>query len=121
MRDLALDPATGDLALSAGAARLTSGAEAKAQRLRLRLSLWRGEYVLDRRAGIPYLDQILGKGTTVGAEVILRRAVTTSPGIASIERWSLAVGSDRRATLSLRARTIEGEPVELEAFTLEAA
>jgi hypothetical protein len=119
VRDLALDPATGDLALDAGAARLTSGGEAKAQRLRLRLSLWRNEYVLDRRQGIPYVDRILGKGTTAAAEVILRRAAATSPGIASIEQWSFTVGADRTASLSLRARTIEGEPVELDAFRLE--
>ena len=121
MRDLALDPATGDLALSAGAARLTSGVEAKAQRLRLRLSLRRGEYILDRRAGLPYLTQILGKGTASTAEVLLRRAVATSPGLSAIEHWEFAIGPDRVASLSLRARTIEGEPVELDAFTLEGS
>ena len=29
---------------------------------------WIGEYILDRRAGLPYLTQILGKGTASTAE-----------------------------------------------------
>ena len=111
---------TGDLALDAGRASLTSGVAAKVQRLRLRLLLQRGEYALDLRQGIPYLTAIFGKGTRAAAETILRRAVSTSPGIASIEQWSFELGADRGARLGLRARTIEGEPVELDAFRLEA-
>ncbi len=110
---------TGDLALEAGRASLTSGSAAKAQRLRLRLLLQRGEYRLDMRQGIPYLSAVFGKGTRAAAETILRRATATSPGIASIEQWQFTVGADRTASLSLRARTIEGEPVELDAFRLE--
>lgn len=119
MRDLALDPATGDLALDAGRASLTAGVAAKAQRLRLRLLLQRGEYRLDLRQGIPYLSTIFGKGTRAIAETILRRAVSTSPGIASIEQWSFELGADRHAQLTLRARTVDGELVELDAFRWE--
>ena len=119
MRDIALDPATGDLALDAGAARLTSGVESKAQRLKLRLQLHRGEYRLDVRQGIPYLTAIVGKGTRAVAETILRRAVATSPGVAGIELWQFELGADRHARLTLRARTIDGEPLDLEAFRLE--
>jgi hypothetical protein len=119
VRDLALDPVTGDLALSTGPARLTSGVESKAQRLRLRLLLQRGEYRLDLRQGVPYLSAIFGKGTRTAAETILRRAASTSPGIASIDQWSFTVGADRHALLTLRASTVDGEPVELDALRLE--
>lgn len=119
VRDLALDPVTGDLALDTGRASLTSGVGAKAQRLKLRLQLQRGEYRLDLRQGVPYLSSIFGKGTRAAAETILRRAVSTSPGIAAIEQWQLDLGADREARLTLRARTIDGEPIELDAFRWE--
>lgn len=110
---------TGDLALDAGRASLTSGVGAKTQRLRLRLLLRRGEYRLDLRRGVPY-ELILGTKNTRLADTILRRAAATSPGIASIEQWTFAVDAERRASLTLRARSIDGEPVELDDFRWEA-
>lgn len=110
---------TGDLALDRGRASLTSGVAAKTQRLKLRLQLQRGEYALDLRRGIPYLTAIFGKGTRALAESILRRAVLTSPGIASIEQWTFALDRERRASIQLRARSTDGEPVELEDFVWE--
>ena len=64
MRDLAIDPTTSDLALTASAATLTSGTDAKAQRLRTRLALWQGEYPLDLDVGIPFTHQtrLIGNG-----------------------------------------------------------
>ncbi len=119
MRDLALNPATGDLAIATGRLRLTDvGAESVRQRLQLRLSLWRGEYVLDRAVGIPYLQRILGKGTTVAAETILRRAVATSPGVRSLDGWSFRVGSDRRATIACAVRCDDGSSFDLSGFTV---
>lgn len=117
MRDLALDPVTGDLALSAGKAALTSGGDAVAQRLRLRLALWRGEYVLDQGVGIPYVD-LLGRkgGAPALLESYLRQAAASCPGVDALEAFTLALGSDRRAVVSLRAHARGGEPVTLDAF-----
>ena len=109
---------TGDLVLDAAAARLTSGVEAKTQRLRLRLLLRRGEYRLDLRRGVPY-SLILGSKNVRLAETILRRAAATSPGIASIEQWSFALDAERVASITLRARSIDGEPIELDDFRWE--
>lgn len=118
MRDLALDPLTGRVLLEGGRARLTEpGAEAVGQRLRLRLSLWQGEYVLDRDVGIPALSVILAKGRAALAEALLRRAITTCPGVASLGSFSFDVDrSSRAASVAFDARTIDGEPVSLDAF-----
>lgn len=62
MSDLAIDPLTGDLALEAGKARLVYGAEAVAQAWQTRLTLFKGECVLDRNLGIDYQNDILEKG-----------------------------------------------------------
>jgi hypothetical protein len=121
VRDLALDPTTGDLALDPATKRLalTSGVEAKAQRLRLRLALWRGEYVLNTDAGVPYTDRLGQKGPAARAllEADLRRAAATSPGIATLESFALVVDpATRVATVALSARADTGEPVRLDAF-----
>lgn len=112
MRDLALDATTGDLALPRGAdgfrrASLTSGASAVRQKLLLRLSLVQGEYVLDAGVGIPYFGEVFAKasGRRV-AESLFRRAITTCPGVRSLESFRLAVDAHRRAALTFSARPV---------------
>ena len=115
MQDLALDD-VGDLALDSGRASLTRGAAAVRQRLGLRFKLWKGDWLLDRNVGIPYVQSIFGKGTKVLAESILRRAASTCPGVASIESFQLTVGTDRRASVAFEGRTVDGEALVGEAF-----
>lgn len=120
MKDLALDPATGDLLLEGGtAARLTTpGAEAVAQRLRLRLALWRGEYPLDQGVGVPYADLLGRKGADARdvLEATLRQAAASCPGVTALTSFQLTLGADRTATVSLTATASDGEPVALDAF-----
>jgi hypothetical protein len=120
VRDLALDPTTGDLALDAQKRlALTSGVAAKGQRLRLRLSLWRGEYVFNTNAGIPYTDRLGQKGPVAQAllEADLRHAAATSPGIATLDTFAMTVDrATRAAAVALAARADTGEPVRLDAF-----
>lgn len=120
MRSLALDPITGDLALTSvgGGQRLAlvEGADAVAQRLRARLRLWRGEWFLDGSIGIPFL-QILGlKNTRTFAEATLRRAITTCPGVAGLDSFTLTVGADRAMTVAFRARATDGTAIEDNGF-----
>lgn len=119
MQDLALD-GDGDLALDSGRASLTRGPAAVLQRLTLRFKLWKGDWLLNRNLGIPYVDGIVGKNTKVLAESILRRAASTSPGVASIDSFQLTVGPDRRATVAFEGRTVDGEVLAGEAFRVGA-
>lgn len=118
MRDVALDPATGDLLLEGGAARLTApGAESVAQRLRLRLALWRGEYPLDEGVGIPYAQLLGRKGDAPATlEARLREAAATCPGVTALTSFQLAIAPDRTATVSLTATASDGQPVVLDDF-----
>ena len=119
MRSLALDPVTGDLAVSGGRLSLVSGADAVAQRLRGRLGLWRGEWVLDRSVGVPYLGRVLGKIPESNAAALLREVVSTCPGVASVEAFDLRVdGPTRAASLTVRVITNSGEPVTLADFSV---
>jgi hypothetical protein len=118
VRDVALDPATGDLLLESGRARLTApGAESVAQRLRLRLALWRGEYPLDETVGIPYAQLLGRKGDAPATlEAILRQAAASCPGVTALTSFQLSVGPDRAATISLTATATDGQPVVLDDF-----
>ncbi len=87
--DWALD-AAGDLVMPI---RWTRGIEAVAQGIRIRLQLVRGEWFLDRDAGVPYHEGngvdptlvILGRRfDRVRAEAAFRAAILRTPGVASI-------------------------------------
>ena len=124
MRDLALD-AAGDLARTNGAARLTEPAsgEAVQQRLRVRLRLWRGDYVLDRRIGIPFRRWLGEKGAApvALAESVLRRAVATCPGVARVDAFAFAVDpATRVASVDFEVTTDTGAPAANRVF-VEAA
>lgn len=117
MRTLAIDPVTGDLRLSGGRPVLVSGAAAVAQRLRVRLKLQQGEWLLDRNVGFPWLRVFEGKGTERLLEVLLRRAITTCPGVRSLDRFALTVDPRTRlATCTFTVTAITGEPVTIADF-----
>ncbi len=103
------------------------GVESYAQRLRIRLRLWLGEYVLNRNIGVPY-QRLFGTKASASRpggpselELTLRQCVTSSPGVASLDFFTLSVTPDRHAVCSLAARSIENEPIVLDAFQIGAA
>jgi uncharacterized protein YaaW (UPF0174 family) len=121
VRDLALDPATGDLALttvgSVRAASMVTGADALRQKLRLRLSLGAGEYVLDRTVGMPLFSQIFNRASgRAVAESAYRRAVSTCPGVRSLDTLRLTVDSQRRATLAFAVTAETGDVLTVADF-----
>ena len=114
MRQLALDPTSNDLALANHSLTLvgTSGAvtpDVLAQKLKIRLGLFLGEYILDGNVGTPWLQQLLGKVSKQVAEGMLRTEITTCPGVASLLSFALTVGNDRQASLSFSVRAITGD------------
>jgi hypothetical protein len=120
VRDLALDPTTGDLLLEQHALRLTvtAGAENVAQHLGVRLALWQGEYPLDRRIGIPYVRLLGQKAARDLLASTLRQAASTSPGIDRLDAFALNVDADRNAKCSLAAVSTNGDPIRLDDFTV---
>ena len=118
MRSLALDPVTGDLVLTAGRLGLVSGADVVAQRLRNRLRLWRGEWFIDRTVGIPYLTQVFGKVPQSQVEALLRAAILSCPGVATLLSFVLTVSPERVASLTFSVRTSEGGTTTLSDFTV---
>ena len=116
VKTFALDPTTGDLVKRGGRPVLVSGADAVAQRLRVRFRFAQGEWFRDRRVGIPFA-RILGvKNSEAYAESVFRRVVTTCPCVASLDAFGLTVGSDRRVRVTFRATPTEGEPIAVNDF-----
>ena len=81
-KDLAIDWATGDLSVPI---RFVEGVDAIVQNLRIRLRFMLGEWFLDQRLGIPYIEQIFVSSPDVPlVDALLKRAILTTPGIAAV-------------------------------------
>lgn len=115
--DLLLDD-SGDLALVNGDLVTVTGVDEIAQRVRVRLRLFAGEWFLAPDQGVPYFDRILGQKISKAALLsILREQVLACPGIASIATLEADVDSARRSvSVTLSATTTDGDPL---AATLE--
>jgi hypothetical protein len=116
VRDLALNT-SGDLDLVSRRLRLTEqGAEALAQKLRVRLGLAQGDWFMDRRVGVPYYTDVMGKQPAGAAEALLRGVIMTCPGVAALESFTLTRNTDRRARLSFAVRSTSGDIVTIDDF-----
>ena len=103
--DLALD-GNGDLDLSDNEAHLVDGDDAIVQHAQIRLRLFRGEWFLDTRVGMPYYEQILVKNPDlVVVRALFRRAILETPGIEEITAFDLQFdASTRRMRLTFTAQ-----------------
>jgi hypothetical protein len=114
--DLALDASGTDLVMPP---RFARGIEAVVQEIKIRLRRVRGEWFLDRDAGVPYLptdivpegEALLGqKFNAVKARTAIRDELVKSPGV--VELLALAVsfeGATRTLRVEFRVRTAFGD------------
>ena len=110
------DNVEGDLAIRGGRfARLSSFGDSVAQAVRVRLRWWRGHWFLDLSKGVPYLEQLFVRGVSDATiRAVLRREVLDVAGVARVDE--LRVTRDRqsrRATVSMRVVTTEGEVIPI--------
>jgi len=89
MTDLALDAAN-DIQFSGGQLLLVNELEYVAQRLRLRLSIQRGDWFLDLLFGIPWRSTVLVRGPNlVEISALFREQITSTPEITRLVEFSL--------------------------------
>jgi hypothetical protein len=117
-RTIKLD-SDGDLDLSSsGRMSLLEGRAAIAQRLQVRLSMFRGEWFLDLMAGVAYRDEVLVKRpdeTAVSA--MFRAEIMRVNGVIGIRSFDLTFDyAARELSLSFVAITEEGD-IEAESET----
>jgi hypothetical protein len=114
--DLALDPVTGDLLLVAGRARLVTGAEAVAQSWASHLTMFKGEWFLDRSSGIDYQNDILDTFRPTVARGIFAQASRETPGVADVRNIRFAL--DARTRLLHVAAEVVLDSGEVQTLTL---
>ena len=96
MADLLLD-SSGDLDLSTNELVLVDGDDALLQHLRIRFQFFKGEWFLDVRVGLPYLQSILLKNPNlVAVRSFFRDAILTTPGLAQLESFDMTVDASTR-------------------------
>jgi hypothetical protein len=109
--DIKINPSTGDLELSStGDIQWTSEAEAVAQRLRIRLQFFKGEWFADTRVGIPYYSDILLKNPSKRLVLsIMSEVILGTPGIARLVSLDYTLSRPtRELSLVFVAETTEG-------------
>lgn len=115
------NPIAGDLAFdAAGQPIFVEDVDAIAQDIRTRLRWFKGEWFLDARTGFPWFQRILGRKVTERVvELLLRRAISGTPGVVRIA--TMRVDIDRRSremTASFAAITTGGAVVSFSDFVL---
>lgn len=96
--DLAMDMATGDLVLRDGDVLLIDNAERVAQQILITLRLWLGEWFLDTKDGIPYLEYVLVKSPNLlHIRQIFTEAMEKVDGVKRVEEMNLAFDVKNRS------------------------
>ena len=98
-----------DLKLVNGDLVFVEDAEAIAQQLRIRFHFFRGEWFLDARQGIPYLENVLVKNPSRKLlNAIFAQVIETTPGIEKVLTFEYNLESNRELTFTFTARLESG-------------
>lgn len=97
----ALDEATNDLFLrSDGSLATVRDAEAVGQHGRQRLQTFSGEWFLDTTAGVPWLDQVMGRQYDPAiAESVVKAELLDTDGIEEITSFSVSFDRETRGVI----------------------
>lgn len=109
-RDLLIDPDTGDLALTEGAATWATGDALVRQRVGIRLRTETGEWTYDTSMGLPYRQRILVKNPDLRLiRGLIVAEVAKTKGVLSVARCDVTYSrTTRRMTATVQAKTTTG-------------
>lgn len=107
--DIKLDE-DGDIYLVNGDAQTTSiGAEDLAQRLRIRLNTFQGEWFMDNTLGIDWWNRVMGKNRSkMVVDALIQDAILEEPDALQIVSYTSSISTDRKFSCSFRVRTEDG-------------
>ena len=113
--DIKLNSETGDVLLSTTntittPVFTTTTSENLAQRLKIRLQTFKGEWFLDGTIGIDYFNQIAGKNRSKAAvDAIIQAEILKEQEVLQITAYSSVVDkTTRKITIQFTVRTIDG-------------
>lgn len=118
MSDLYIDPSTRDLWIGdSGQTRLASSIpERAAQRITTALFLFRGEWFLDLKAGVPYYRDVFVKSPDLTLiRALFRNTVASDPDVVDVPRVDLDLDrSNRHLTIEIEARLRENSTLVIQ-------
>jgi hypothetical protein len=90
---------------------LISGADAIAQRVWIRLRIFKGEWYLDNTLGMPYFQSILKKAPDqITVTTAFKDMILGTPGIASLLSFGMSFDAETRTmNIEFEARTTTNE------------
>lgn len=102
-----------DLDLRNNKLQLIDDTDAIAQKLRIGLRIFRGEFFADRDVGIPYYEKILVKNPRLGeVQAIFKKAILSCEGVISVENMTTRYfAAERRLDISFYAKMQSGRLV----------
>jgi hypothetical protein len=113
--DIKLNDETGDVLLSTTNTITTpifttTTSENLAQRLKIRLQTFKGEWFLDGTIGIDYFNQIAGKNRSKAAvDAIIQAEILKEQEVLQITAYSSVVDkTTRKITIQFTVRTVDG-------------
>lgn len=87
--------------------------ELTAQKLKIRLLNYRGEWFRDINTGVPYLQQIMGvRGTKALADTILKTVIAETENVGSILSYSSVINQQRHLIVTFSASLVSGGKIE---------
>jgi len=103
--DLLLDDTSWDLATDATDLLLVNQADAIRQHLAQRLKAFMGEWFLDLRVGVPYLQQVMVKNPDpLVLDTVFKAEIINTPGIVELIEFDLRIdASTRELQLAFKA------------------
>ena len=110
MKDLALDPKTGDLAIVDFDAFLVDNVDQISQNLAIRLRFMQGEWYLNINAGVPYYQYFFIKNPNqIQVETFLKDEISNTIGVQEITSFSSDYdGVTRKFTVDFGCKTVDG-------------
>lgn len=109
MSDLLLN-SDDDLDFSSGGLQLTTGITKTIQNARIRLRFFKDSWFLDPTQGIPYIQSIFKKGTSLSTiEIIFRDALRQIPEVVNIDALAVEYNENTRAlAVTFTLQTTDG-------------
>jgi hypothetical protein len=88
---------------------LVDSSAAVAQLILTGLRLWRGEWFLDKNAGVPWTTAVIGKNTKQFYDLVIQNQIAFTIGVQSIERYNSVLDADQRSlSVSAKVNTVFG-------------
>ena len=117
--DIKLDD-NGDVSFTNGESSVTSiGAEDLAQRIRIRLNTFQGEWFMDNTLGVDWWNRVMGKNRSKAAvDAIIQEQILLEPDALQIVDYSSSISKERVFSCSFRVRTEDGAISAVQSFTI---